>query len=257
MSVRLDARVVARGREAGYTLLTIDVGPDFPPTIPGHFVMLRVPGRLDPLLPRPFSVYGRQGDRLDVLILKAGRGSRLLASLEPGDALDVIGPLGTTFPAPDDHPWLLVAGGVGVAPLRYALQAWPEVRPHAALVFGGRSREAVFLPPEAPARVQLTTDDGSAGLQGTVLAGVDAVLGADDPARWRVLTCGPDPMVRALVTTWGRRVASIHGSLEAHMACGMGACLGCVVPDGRGGYLRLCKEGPVLGTNQLLGMYDA
>ena len=252
---RVRARVVGTRREAAYACVTLDVGPSFPESRPGHFVMLGLPGRHDPLLPRPYSLYGRDGDRVEVLVAEVGKGSRLLARLLPGDPVDVLGPLGTAFPAPDGRPALLVAGGVGIAPLRYLLQAWPPLRGTSTLVFGGRTAGFVYAPPEAPARVLLTTDDGSTGLRGTALDGVREALRGDDPASWTMLACGPDPMLRALVHAWGPRVGGLWASLEAHMACGMGACLGCVVPDGRGGYLRVCQEGPVFGREALMGRY--
>lgn len=252
---RVPSRVLGTTRVGAYAALTLEVPSDFPPSAPGHFVMLGLPGRHDPLLPRPFSLYGRVDDRLEVLVAEVGKGSRLLARLLPGDPVDVLGPLGTAFPAPDERPVLLLGGGVGVAPLRYYLQAWPDVRATSLLVFGGRGRAHVFAPPEAPARTVLTTDDGSAGLRGTVLCGLGQALEGDDPARYLALACGPDAMLRAVVRGWGARFGDLWASLEAHMACGMGACLGCVVPDGRGGYLRLCQEGPVLGREALLGRY--
>lgn len=253
--VRVRGKVVSTRREAAYAWVTLEVGPDFPPSEPGHFVMLGLPGRHDPLLPRPFSLYGRDGDRVEVLVAEVGKGSRLLARLLPGDPVDVLGPLGTAFPAPDGRPAVLVGGGVGIAPLRYQLQVFPELRATSTLVFGGRTGSHVFAPPEAPGHLVLSTDDGSLGLRGTALDAVREVLGAD-PASFTVLACGPDAMLRALVRTWGRQVGDLWASLEAHMACGMGACLGCVVPDGKGGYLRLCQEGPVLGRAALLGRYS-
>jgi dihydroorotate dehydrogenase electron transfer subunit len=252
---RVRATVTATRREARYTVLTLDAGAGWPRSEPGQFVMIGQPGRLDPLLPRPFSIYGRDGDRIEILVAEVGKGSRLVARLLPGDPLDVLGPLGTAFPPPDGGPVLLVGGGVGIAPLRCWLQAWPAARAGSVIVFGGRDAASVYAPPDPPRRVLLTTDDGSTGLAGTALDGVADVLRGDDPSRWTVLACGPDAMLRALARAWGGRVAGIWASIEAHMACGMGACLGCVVPDGRGGYLRLCQEGPVIGGDTLLSRY--
>jgi dihydroorotate dehydrogenase electron transfer subunit len=256
MITRVAARVVENRPVATFRALSLEVGPDFPISRPGQFVMLRRPGLLDPLLARPFSIYGRSGTRLQVLIKVAGRGTRAMALLEPGDTLDVLGPLGNWFPEPGaDARLLLVGGGVGLAPLRYCLQEWPGARGRATLVFGARTADHLFGLPEPPADTVACTDDGSAGVHGSVLDGLAAVLGRAPRERWVVMMCGPEAMVRAVVARHGAAIPDLHASLEAHMACGMGACLGCVVADGEGGYLRLCKEGPVVSGPRLRRMY--
>ncbi len=209
-----------REREAvgPYTLLRLERG-GLEPGIPGQFFMLEAPGRV---LPRPMSLCTAPPGELAFLIDPIGPGTRALCALDPGAAIHVLGPLGNGFDLSVEHP-LLVAGGIGIAPLPYVSEALG--RPPAILGFrSDRHAEASRLLPDAQVVVEprLVTE-----------------LLPDDPGD--VLACGPEPMleaVRALVPT-------AQLAWEAAMACGYGACYGCVVErDGR--YVRLCIDGPVL-----------
>ena len=210
--------VAATERVGPYTLLRLERG-ELDPGIPGQFFMLEAPGRL---LPRPMSLCQAPSDELAFLIDPIGPGTRALCALASGDAIHVLGPLGNGFDLDVGRP-LLVAGGIGIAPMPYLAEALPG----AAAILGFRSEEhaeAACLIPGATVVVEprLVTE-----------------LLPDDPGD--VLACGPEGMleaVRALAP--GAQLA-----WEAPMACGYGACFGCVVErDGR--YVRLCIEGPVL-----------
>ena len=210
-------KVTATEPVGPYTLLRLERG-GLDPGIPGQFFMLEAPGRV---LPRPMSLCLAPRGELAFLIDPIGPGTRALASLSPGDELAVFGPLGNGFRLDVPRP-LLVGGGIGVAPLPYLSEALE--RPPAVLGFRSEHHaEAAALVPNAEVVI-------------------DPVLVTDAmPAGRDVLACGPEPMleaVRALVP--GAQLA-----WEAPMACGYGACYGCVVPvDGE--LVRLCVEGPVL-----------
>jgi NAD(P)H-flavin reductase len=188
------------------------------PGVPGQFFMLEAPGRV---LPRPMSLCLAPRGELAFLVDPIGPGTRVLAALEPGDEIAILGPLGNGFRLDVPRP-LLVGGGIGIAPLPYLSEALE--RPPAVLGFRSeRHAEAAALVPNAEVVI-------------------DPVLVTDAlPAGRDVLACGPEPMlaaVRALAP--GAQLA-----WEAPMACGYGACYGCVVEiDGR--LRRLCVEGPVL-----------
>lgn len=228
---------------------------------PGHFLTLR-PGRgKDPLLRRPFAVAsyeeGRaEGPSVSVIYQIRGPGTRLLANLGPGATVDVLGPLGRTFPMPatGESP-ILAAGGVGLGPILYLARRLEELRAVAGspgqapvpFVIGFRS--AALLPdlPFPPGLVPCT-DDGSAGYRGTP---VDWISHNASSGARRIYACGPAPMLAAIA-----RLASARGwkaslSAEQWMACGVGACMGCVLPrpsaaDGTSqGFLRACADGPV------------
>lgn len=198
----------------------------------GQFVnVLLRPG---PLLRRPFSVYTARDGVVEIIFKPVGEGTELLAGLQPGARVSVLGPLGRGFEF--DTGWgsiALVSGGLGVAPMLLAARDARAAGLRVTWVHGARSADELSPEWEGDA-VAWATDDGSRGLRGTAVdavpAGVDAVL-----------ACGPNPMLAAVAARWpGAQVA-----VETYMGCGTGVCLGCAVPLAAGGYNRACTEGPV------------
>jgi dihydroorotate dehydrogenase electron transfer subunit len=214
----------SRHRAAGseqigpYTLLRLERG-DLEPGVPGQFFMLEAPGRL---LPRPFSLCLAPPGELGFLIDPIGRGTEALSRLRVGDEIRVLGPLGHGYRLDVDRP-LLVGGGIGIAPLPYLAEQLGGLPP---IVLGFRSvehAEAAALLPDAEVVVDpvLVTELIEPGLD--------------------VLACGPEPMLRAVAAL----CPTAQLAWEAPMACGYGACYGCVV-EIDGALKRLCLEGPVL-----------
>lgn len=201
-----------------YTLLRVERGT-VEPGVPGQFFMLEAPGRA---LPRPMSLCLARPRELAFLIDPIGPGTRALCALRPGEAIGVLGPLGNGFRLDVERP-LLVGGGIGIAPLPYLAEALEQ--PPAVLGFRSHHHaEAAALLPNAEVVI-------------------DPVLVTEAmPAGRDVLACGPEPMLEAI-----RAIApDAQLAWEAPMACGYGACYGCVVEiDGE--LKRLCVEGPVLG----------
>lgn len=210
-------RVVAREQIGPYTLLRVNRG-GVDPGIPGQFFMLEAPGRV---LPRPMSLCLAPPGELGFLFDAIGPGTRALAELEPGDELGILGPLGNGFDLDVDAP-VLVGGGIGIAPLPYLSERLGG--PPAVLGFRtAHHAEAAELVPNAEVVIEPTL--------------VTEAL----PSGRDILACGPEPMLEALAAIDpGAQLA-----WEAPMACGYGACYGCVVQIG-GRYKRLCVEGPVL-----------
>jgi dihydroorotate dehydrogenase electron transfer subunit len=205
-------------RVGAYTLLRIDQG-GLGGGIPGQFFMLEAPGRV---LPRPMSVCLAESGELAFLIDPVGPGTTALCELEPGERLHVLGPLGNGFDLDVEQP-LLVGGGIGIAPLPYLSQQLGG--PPAIVGFRSeRHAEAAALLPGAEVCIEPTY--------------VTTLL----PEVHRdVLACGPEPMLAALRAL----VPDAQLAWEAPMACGYGACYGCVVElDGE--LRRLCVDGPVL-----------
>jgi NAD(P)H-flavin reductase len=201
-----------------YTLLRL-ARASLEPGIPGQFFMLEAPGRL---LPRPFSLCLAPTGELAFLIDPVGPGTRALAALSRGDAIGVFGPLGNGFDLSVERP-LLVGGGIGVAPFPYLSERLGG--PPAVLGFRtALHAEAAALVPGAEVVLDPTL--------------VTDALPADPGD---VLACGPEPMLHAVASL----VADAQLAWEAPMACGYGACYGCVVERG-GRYVRLCVDGPIL-----------
>jgi NAD(P)H-flavin reductase len=210
-------KVVACEAVGPYTLLRVERG-GLDPGAPGQFFMLEAPGRL---LPRPMSLCLAPRGELAFLIDPIGPGTRAICAVEPGEQLQVLGPLGNGFRLELDRP-LLVGGGIGIAPLPYLSEALG--RPPAVLGFRSDwHAQAAELVPNAQTCVEPTL------VTQLIPDGMD------------VLACGPEPMLEAI------RAASPDAQLawEAPMACGYGACYGCAVEIG-GELKRLCVEGPVL-----------
>jgi dihydroorotate dehydrogenase electron transfer subunit len=210
-------RVAGAERIGAYTLVRTARGTLDPGT-PGQFFMLEAPGRV---LPRPFSLCTAPRGELGFLVDPIGPGTRAIAELERGDEIAVFGPLGYGFRLDVPKP-VLVGGGIGIAPFPYLAEALE----HPPAVLGFRSAEqaeAAVLVPNAEVVI-------------------DPVLVTDAmPLDRDVLACGPEPMLEAV-----RALApAAQLAWEAPMACGYGACYGCVV-ELEGSLKRLCVEGPVL-----------
>jgi len=242
-------RVAARHEAGAYVVLEA-ADPDGPVPRPGQFYMLAAAERWGggederPFLPRAFSVLRVADGRLQFMLEAVGPGTTRLCELQPGDGLWVTGPLGLGFSPPaDGRRALLCGGGVGTAPLAiWQDELLAAGRPAPALLGfrdGAHAAGAALL-----ANPRVATDDGSAGHHGLVTDLLVEELDADPHAT--VYSCGPPPMLEAVRALCAARAVPAQLALEAGMACGFGACFGCVVPTRAGGYVRLCVDGPVL-----------
>ncbi len=239
--------VVEVRRFADWSLVWIEAPAVARAARPGQFVMLAVPGAAFALR-RPLSLHRVHGDRVALLIERRGEGTRRLAELEAGAEIELSGPLGNGFDIATTCSALLVAGGIGVAPLQFLADELRARRIPVWTFVGLRGkRQLPLLTVLDLPRQTVATEDGERGIHGTVIEALDASPAAAEAVEKgaEVFGCGPLPMLVAL-----RDWASMHhligyGSLEAHMACGTGACHGCVVATTRG-YLRVCADGPVL-----------
>lgn len=222
---------------------------------PGQFVMVACGTTLDPLLRRPFSIHRCPGDgSLHLLIKIVGKGSQLLADLAPGTVVDLLGPLGKGFTPQSALPAVLVGGGVGIAPLLFFVEhgindaAFPT--PPAVFLGAQTAADIRQLAEEFRQRgcaVTVATDDGSLGHHGLVTEPLQAALHQYGQA----YVCGPTPMMAATAALCQSAGIACQVSLEAHMACGLGACLGCTVHAADGGYRHVCKHGPVMPAEEV------
>jgi dihydroorotate dehydrogenase electron transfer subunit len=246
---------------AGYFLLAVHSPEVAREATPASFVMIGLPEIDAMLLRRPFSVARVQGETIEILFKVVGRGTATFSRLEAGDRLSLLGPLGRGFRIDDDpeREHLLVAGGIGNAPFPLLVQELLRRGRPSRLFFGGRSAEDLTLLDwfeEHCEHVEVCTEDGSAGEKGLVTAPLTAHLDRD-PARPRTIyACGPEPMLRAVRGLALERGVEAQLSLEEHMACGFGVCLGCVVPvrgaeNEYGRFRRCCVEGPVFTAEEL------
>lgn len=251
-----------RGREAigdAYHVLSFDV-PGGLEGRAGQFLMVRGAEWGDsPLLPRPMSLL-TTGATPSILIKVVGEGTLRMARAEPGEPFALLGPLGQPWRAPagDCRP-ILVAGGVGVAPLMFLARELAERGVRALSLYGGRSARDLPLADELAqvSELEVATEDGSRGVRGRVTELLERHLSdgreATDPLASgdEVFTCGPDRMMARVAELCEKSGVPCEASLETPMACGYGVCLGCPVPLSGGGYLYACTEGPCVDARRI------
>ncbi len=240
-----------------YLSLTL-VAPGVPEGVrPGHFVALAVGGEHSSmLLRRSFSVYratpgGRYGGTVEVVFAPHGPGTRWLAGVRAGDAVDVVGPLGRPFALPvEPASCTLVGGGYGAAPLVALAEELRERRCRVDVVLGAATAGRLFGVPQSrryASSVTVTTEDGSQGERGRVTDVLADVLRRGGTQA--VYACGPMGMLAAVTTAATRAGAVAQTAVEEAMACGIGVCMTCVLPvvgsDGTTRMVRSCTEGPV------------
>lgn len=227
--------------------------------LPGQFYMLKaIPSQV--LLSRPISVYkveyGRTADscepsvpgatsasgvfaKIHFLIMEKGQGTKELCALRPGDSVSVIGALGNTFPEWDGFS-AIIGGGIGVAPVAGFASTLTEN----TYDFYACFRSNTYGLEEVKAKsLVITTDDGSQGIKG-MLPDVFTATTIKDKGYTCVYACGPEPMLAYVQKVCGEAGVKCYLSMEAHMACGVGACLGCTITTTEGNR-RCCKDGPV------------
>ena len=225
---------------------------------PGQFfnIVTRFPGSFDPLLRRPYSVYRAHPDpsALTFLVRPFGRGSAWLAERVPGERLGMLGPLGNSFTVPSRAQRLLmVGGGVGVAPLVMLADEAASRNLDVVFVMGAANEAGLLAAAELSDRIEyvVATDDGSRGHRGLATDLIrDFVQWAD-----QIFACGPEPMYRTLRAVLEplrvNRKPGVQISVERGMACGLGACLGCVVETTHG-MIASCVKGPVFDLDEIL-----
>ncbi len=233
----------------GFCRITL-AAPDIASLVePGQFVQVFMPPEHPHMLPRPFSIYKADAENgvLTILVEIKGKGSRLLADRGPGSFLKLLGPLGRGFPPPPPGS-ILVAGGMGIAPLAFLAESVNKPR---TLLYCARTADLLVCPGadlDLPGlQIIRATDDGTTGIKGTA---ADLLSGQIEGAP-AVFACGPRPMLTAVKEICLRWGVNAWLSLEERMACGIGACVGCVVLT-IDGYKRVCRDGPVFPAEEVI-----
>jgi dihydroorotate dehydrogenase electron transfer subunit len=247
----------------GYYRIRLSCHREYARARPGQFVMVRFPEQIDPLLPRPFSIHRlirRAGvtTGLELLYKVVGKGTQALSLRQPGDHLSLTGPLGRGFAVPADIVHIkIAAGGIGVAPMIFLLDYLNEQKHDLSGVevfLGGRSKADLLCLDEFSTfglPVHLTTDDGSSGDQCLVTDPLEVAVAENRPDI--IFACGPLEMLACVAGIADKHGIACQVSIEAMMACGMGACLGCAVVGRKScdTYLHACLNGPVFDIREL------
>ena len=272
--------------QGDYRLLRVTAPVIGPQVQPGQFVHLRIPRFEQAVLRRPFSVFKADEEGLSILYATVGRGTASLHSVQVGETLDLLGPLGNGFPSLADGKTLpvLVAGGYGNATL-YLQAARLPVK--GVAFFGGRTAKDILCVEEFKALgwdVRVATDDGSLGTKGLVTAALDPWLeelmsedrgqksevgqekdfqtlenkmggGSASFQGLELFACGPNPMLKAVGDRAVEKGFTAWLSMDRNMACGVGACLTCVIKrktESGWEWARCCKDGPVFNAEEII-----
>ncbi|NOZ85709.1 MAG: dihydroorotate dehydrogenase electron transfer subunit [Deltaproteobacteria bacterium] len=245
-------RVEGVSKEGGEcVLLTLDAPEIAKLAVPGQFVMVKCTDGACPLLRRPISIASAREDKIFLLVQPVGTGTRWLCERKAGDSIDVIGPLGNGFTLPGAGENILVSGGLGAPPLLFLARILADMGKQAVSLLGAGSSSRLVLKNEMAAvckDVFISTEDGSEGTKGLV---TDLVSKLAPKSTANIFACGPLPML-ARVAEIAEKASSCQVSLEAKMACGYGACMGCAVPAANGGYLHVCTQGPVFPSKLVM-----
>jgi dihydroorotate dehydrogenase electron transfer subunit len=237
--------------------------------LPGQFVNIKISETVEPLLRRPFGIHRVCGSNIEILYEVLGQGTRVLSQRKAGGYLDIIGPLGNGFDyragVRSQESGVLVAGGMGVAPLIFLAEKLTEIKNQKipACRQAGKIKNIVLIGAKTKGRilcekefkklgcaVKVATDDGSKGFKGYVSELLKHELYAKRYTPNAIYACGPKPMLKEVAAFSKKHSIPAQLSLEEHMACGIGACLGCAV-NTKEGYKRVCKEGPVFNAEEM------
>lgn len=249
--------VVMRQRQVAQNIyeMWLSWHPAMAAAYPGQFVHVAVSDTCDPLLRRPLSICQVNADKEWSLVYRQqGRGTTQLSKMTSGMQINILGPLGHgyTWPTTPNGSVLLIGGGVGVPPLLFLAQRLQAAGWQPQIALGFVNKQSAILLDEFKALglpVSVATQDGSLGQRGLV---IDLLTNKEIIA---VYSCGPWPMLQAVANWCVQRNLPCQVSLEARMACGIGACLGCVCkvqhPGQTPSWERVCREGPVFTAQEV------
>jgi len=228
---------------------------------PGQFIHVKVSEGINPLLRRPFSIHRVIDKEIEILYKIRGKGTEILSQRKEGELLDIIGPLGNGFPFGEEQNKniLLVAGGIGIAPLIFLAEKLREIKNQKSKIkiialLGAKTKDFVLCEKELKdlcTEVKISTEDGSYGFKGLVTELLKNSLTPDYSSLTTLYTAGPLLMLQEIKKIANIFKILVFASLEENIACGLGGCLGCVIKT-KQGYKRVCKDGPVFNLEEVL-----
>lgn len=280
---QIKARILSNAQVAfDYSHMSLEAPSIAEAAEPGQFIQIRCNDTLSPLLRRPFSIHkvssqlstlNSQQDAkvVEILYKVVGKGTELLSKKKKEEKLDIIGPLGNGFSAPNSQVQtvILIGGGIGVAPLLFLAERLTQIKnspPHMYVIIGAKTKESVLCEEEfktlrlnpnlhpggaSKVEVRIATEDGSLGFKGTATALLCDLLSTINYQLSTIYASGPKPMLKEIARICQKEGIPCYLSLEEIIACGFGACLGCTV-NTKEGYKLVCKDGPVFNRTQLL-----
>jgi dihydroorotate dehydrogenase electron transfer subunit len=243
-------RYSSSGISVTYQLIRIEAPYIASVSRPGQFVTIKC-GQ-DFILRRPLSIHRLENqEQISILFAVMGRGTQWLSKRQEGETLDFLGPLGNGFTIQQaSKKLLLVAGGIGIAPLIFAAQTLLREGRSVKLLLGARQKDALYPQELLPAGIEtvITTDSGSAGKRGMVSEFLSDYIDWAD----QIFACGPLSMYQSIAKQskqW-QSPRPVQVSLEVRLGCGVGACFGCSIKTTKG-MKRVCRDGPVFNLDEV------
>jgi dihydroorotate dehydrogenase electron transfer subunit len=235
------------------------------PVTPGQFAMLSFENEEGIVLPRPFSIHNFESGEtvawLDFLFKVVGKGTAHLAKLSIGSPITILAPLGKGFPDPPlGYKAVIVAGGMGIAPLFPLIMRLATASLPLSVLYGAKSHDDLVCLPGlhnvGKMHIKITTEDGSGGGAKGLVTQLLKRNEDEGGAKTAIYACGPEPMLKIVTDFAGERNMPCWISIERWMACGVGACLSCVVKT-TDGYKRVCCDGPIFEAKNIIWKADA
>ncbi len=249
---------------AGYFRLVIHSPELAENTNPGQFIMMKVADNYDPLLRRPMGIYKvsnkNKNPCVELIYQVVGKGTAIMQKMKKGQQVDMLGPLGNGFTIPQNIKIaVFVAGGIGIAPLAMLAEKMvKEVTDIKTYLFiGGKSKNDVLCLDDFKklnTEICITTENGSLGNHGIVTNPVRKFIDQKANHQASFFACGPFQMLKAVAELTAKKNITCQVSLDRRMACGFGACLGCVIKvtqGDNGTYKNVCTDGPVFDAKEV------
>ncbi len=241
---------------AGYFIIKLQSPEIAKNSFPGQFLHIKCPVSNSLLLRRPLSIH-RVIDKkyVEILYKVVGKGTDLLSKRKRGEKLDCIGPLGKGFHLPKSSI-LLVAGGIGIAPLIFLAERITKIAPQKQLTIfiGAKTKDEILCVKELKklgAEIQIATEDGSLGYKGLVSNLLKKRLSTSRPIfSTCICACGPKGMLKEVAFLSQKHKTPCQVSFEQFMGCGIGICNACVIST-KHGYKKVCKDGPVFDAEEI------
>jgi dihydroorotate dehydrogenase electron transfer subunit len=219
---------------------------------PGQFLNIRVSNGFFPLLRRPFSICDVEGENIFLMFNIMGEGTKILAKKNPGEMVDILGPLGNGFNLNGDFETaVIVAGGLGSAPFPFVTRILKKDKNLLSFV-GGKTEDDVIT--YSLENISTSTDDGTKGYKGNVVELLQNNLGKIKSSNPKIFGCGPKAMLRSLKELCLAENLNCEVSTESAMACGFGICQGCPIESTSDSnkYMLICKDGPVFNVKDIV-----
>ncbi|MCL2064893.1 MAG: dihydroorotate dehydrogenase electron transfer subunit [Candidatus Cloacimonetes bacterium] len=230
--------------------------------LPGQFYQIKVPGD-DFQIRVPISIYDVEDSEITFLVKIVGEKTIKLKNMQLNDELSIIGPLGNSFAVSEKEKYMFISGGCGYAPLNFLFKSLTKNNNHQSpnekggkilWIHGGRTKDEVKFAVDGKKVQIICTDDGSEGIKGFVTSEVSKELYIQSYDK--VFACGPDPMLREVMSVCKLFNKKLYVSMEAYMGCGIGVCYGCAIKlrnaRGKYTYARICKEGPIFNAYSIV-----